>query len=638
MISSPCGQVDQLSALNVSPPAHTDIVDTTRTIANLDQEISQMEQSLYSLKAHRNSLVPIFRLPPELISEIFIAHARDRKDTSSEDCSWIRVTHVCHHWRTIALQCPRLWTLITLKNTPWVAHSLTYSKNVPLVIELQAVKSSQLTSLEYVLKHGIGRVCEIILSSVQDQVVMISVWRGILSTPAPALHTFIMREPAEGGIYACYVPPVLFAAKTPALRHLELRQCSWCWSSSLFSAGVTTLILDACHVRTRPTLSEVLNMLARMPQLEHAELIDICPNIPWPLPITRTVALPHLQFLRVEALAFNAATLLQSLHLPAHPALTFACTSLSQRANIAEILHTVGDTLTSRPPTGALRSLTFTPGKHGLLVCAWSEPYSPEQMQSPDALSRPALKLLLSWRNAQPKDVTRLVMWVCRALPLGDLKTLYVPESIDLKSGAWMQYFGSAKEVETLRVKGHMAGHLLTALQGKTSCECGMDEPQPPEQPWHSEAEQELWQWHMQEEGGEQDGPQARLFPALQRLVFEDIDFAVDMCPDTSVFSQLQNCILNRKGELHVMFVHCRNFVAEQMADLRLFGAQVQYTPAEIDFDVGEFESESDDQEDYEDYYESLEVENVEEQHEDVDDEDEEEEEEEEEEEDEDEE
>src|SRR6266705_546725 len=79
----------------------------------IDDQIRVSEQVTQELKYHRNALPPISRLPPETLAEIFSLFpfsAVAFGDVSYME--WIRVTHICHRWREVALHSPHLWNHI----------------------------------------------------------------------------------------------------------------------------------------------------------------------------------------------------------------------------------------------------------------------------------------------------------------------------------------------------------------------------------------------------------------------------------------------------------------------------------------------------------------------------------------------
>ncbi|KZT21857.1 hypothetical protein NEOLEDRAFT_723883 [Neolentinus lepideus HHB14362 ss-1] len=83
------------------------------------QDVGKVTQ----LKRALNSLVPIASLPDDLLIEIFALYpyAEDQSRSKFDPLiptpyHWLRYTHVCHHWRHVALQTPILWTDIVLIN------------------------------------------------------------------------------------------------------------------------------------------------------------------------------------------------------------------------------------------------------------------------------------------------------------------------------------------------------------------------------------------------------------------------------------------------------------------------------------------------------------------------------------------
>ncbi|TCD71708.1 hypothetical protein EIP91_005474 [Steccherinum ochraceum] len=60
----------------------------------------------------RNAQSSIAMLPPELLVEIFNIFILSAIHQSPQSYSWIRITHVCHTWRAVALAAPVLWSRI----------------------------------------------------------------------------------------------------------------------------------------------------------------------------------------------------------------------------------------------------------------------------------------------------------------------------------------------------------------------------------------------------------------------------------------------------------------------------------------------------------------------------------------------
>ncbi|THH14207.1 hypothetical protein EUX98_g9635 [Antrodiella citrinella] len=92
----------------------------------------QDELQFVILRRHVNSFAPIFHIPPEILSEIMLSlmhfylhpwlsepkHPQDPEDPVVNPYVWMTYTHVCHHWRSIALNCPELWSIFVVRFMP----------------------------------------------------------------------------------------------------------------------------------------------------------------------------------------------------------------------------------------------------------------------------------------------------------------------------------------------------------------------------------------------------------------------------------------------------------------------------------------------------------------------------------------
>ncbi|KAH8077021.1 hypothetical protein BXZ70DRAFT_708475 [Cristinia sonorae] len=82
---------------------------------------------------HRlNCFAIISRLPVELLLKIF-AYVFEASNT--HNLSGINITHVCRHWRAVALGAPTLWSCIIPRSYPLVAEYLRRAENIPLKLQ-----------------------------------------------------------------------------------------------------------------------------------------------------------------------------------------------------------------------------------------------------------------------------------------------------------------------------------------------------------------------------------------------------------------------------------------------------------------------------------------------------------------------
>ena len=76
----------------------------------IDQELSAIREIECDLRTRRNARTRTCTIPSEILANIFynIFHP-----PFTDNLSWIIVTHVCRHWRQVALDHPSLWTNIS---------------------------------------------------------------------------------------------------------------------------------------------------------------------------------------------------------------------------------------------------------------------------------------------------------------------------------------------------------------------------------------------------------------------------------------------------------------------------------------------------------------------------------------------
>ncbi|KZP22093.1 hypothetical protein FIBSPDRAFT_687916, partial [Athelia psychrophila] len=103
----------------VLPSSQTNVIASSissalRDVSQLDQDILRLENTLHELRrkrdemksftlAHKTLVSPIRRVPPEIITEVFL-HSADGNLGSP-----LLLASICSRWRSIALSSPQLW-------------------------------------------------------------------------------------------------------------------------------------------------------------------------------------------------------------------------------------------------------------------------------------------------------------------------------------------------------------------------------------------------------------------------------------------------------------------------------------------------------------------------------------------------
>ncbi|KAI0258874.1 hypothetical protein BC834DRAFT_670818 [Gloeopeniophorella convolvens] len=133
------------------------------------EKINFTESHLRSLYTQLNALAPVSLLPTELLARIFHL-LRDSKKygKNARLPRAVAVSHVCRHWREVALSDSSLWSAIR-DNAPQCSRScftkmLVRSKNAPLDIELHLPHPNLLRSLS---RHS-SRISRLSLSGLMN--------------------------------------------------------------------------------------------------------------------------------------------------------------------------------------------------------------------------------------------------------------------------------------------------------------------------------------------------------------------------------------------------------------------------------------------------------------------------------------
>ncbi|KAF9480801.1 hypothetical protein BDN70DRAFT_977314, partial [Pholiota conissans] len=107
------------------------------TVQSIDKAIQRHQEHILSLRRRRNGLIPISILPPEIFCAIFMIVRTNcaKMDSKTDKRAWVELTHVCSHWRSIAISSPTLWALIDsslLHDADRLYEVLRRSKEPPL--------------------------------------------------------------------------------------------------------------------------------------------------------------------------------------------------------------------------------------------------------------------------------------------------------------------------------------------------------------------------------------------------------------------------------------------------------------------------------------------------------------------------
>jgi hypothetical protein len=174
-------------------------------LQSIDAKVKSLEESIRALKLRRNALVPFSRLPPEVIVAIFSflrlpvlsTDPLIGEKTESDPLAWLRVTHVCHRWREIALNQPLFWSHLdfTTVTSAGAAEILTRAKKAPIYLKARAPNGhwddDRFRAFETELQHRVSQIFRLGISA--RTLDLRNILQG-LTSPAPMLEYLSLSD------------------------------------------------------------------------------------------------------------------------------------------------------------------------------------------------------------------------------------------------------------------------------------------------------------------------------------------------------------------------------------------------------------------------------------------------------------
>ncbi|KAK7058590.1 hypothetical protein VNI00_002226 [Paramarasmius palmivorus] len=268
------------------------------SLEELDRRLERLEYELHQAKVERNSKLPVARLPAEVLTEIFSYLTRDlytaypRFHDKKRRNDWFFFTHVCHFWRTIALNHAPLWICPDL-SIPSLANAMAQrSKNANL----------------HIVISGDPDIRQDILDTIQNQMSRVEILRFDITTSmgdTTKLQNFVSRliQPAPrlrklclyGGDHQLLsLPSQFLSLDAPSLEDMHLDRCHFPWESPMLRNLTNLYLLGDGSVS--PSGQQFIEALRRMSSLQTLELDYAGPRSIQGLDVVHLRHLRHLRF------------------------------------------------------------------------------------------------------------------------------------------------------------------------------------------------------------------------------------------------------------------------------------------------------------------------------------------------------
>ena len=482
MFSDVFAQIKTIFNPNHSETGFHDSSACVAAISTVDKGIDAARQFLCSLLTRRNSLMPISVLPPEILARVFhFLVLQDPPLSERRNLGWARATHVCRHWRQVALDDSSLWAKIwgVPRNRKWISEMLARAKNALLDIEIRPISRSS-RELLIMFPPLLSRTRQLRFHSLSESTLHSDSVREILSCEAPALEHFELTSEITWLTYSPATFPdlggnMLFKGHAPRLRAFSFSRIVIPWP--LVPRGQLTQlkIADLDEVDGSPgDLNQLIDLLVNCPALEILILESCLPSQLTEFSQCRTIHLPHLSRLRLCGSTSRITNMLKMLKLPSSTTLHLDC--ISKIASIHNnfeglLLRIISEQFQSSAPV-EFKSLTVAiPSHRTLNITASTFPSTLRNHQTEniegDVVGNVELVLSFSWLS-KPGHLTELLEQACKMLPISNLEFISMSASIIIDIN-WVELFGCCTNITTMQATGPGTSGLVQGLTAGSS-------------------------------------------------------------------------------------------------------------------------------------------------------------------------
>ncbi|KAK7040198.1 hypothetical protein VNI00_010004 [Paramarasmius palmivorus] len=443
-----------------------------KNIIEAEERVSKAKEDLRKLQSQHNSLIPICRLPNEVLNLIFISCVIDSEKLGgfksrmvdsklySTRFSWIWVTHVCRHWREVALNCPAMWSTPLFDKPSLALEMLARARYVPLRIHV--VNYNILWNQEVLLKEVVQdmtRVGELhVISDVSGDLL------SQLVRPAPSLRSLEMVRFSPNEVQ---LPDNFLAGDVPLLRRLKLQFYhlkSW---HNLDLSNIRFLVLIGNNPFMQPLLKSLLESLQTMQNLQYLELDSFRTSSNDIVTLDTTVTLSELENVKIRAPLSTCVSILNCITIP--PKATVEVFGSLPGSGDSTMAFPIVSRLIKHTEGYEVKAVSLVTGScFELKIFNQGLPY--------DYPSNAKAHLCIKFLYAPEAAVRRLVEQSLMVLPLSRLPALHIAVQDVLFVDDYLDYFSRLECLHTISVEGDCAYTLLEAL-GRNAEPPVMDDP-----------------------------------------------------------------------------------------------------------------------------------------------------------------
>jgi hypothetical protein len=457
------------------------IVDSLEinTPSEIDAFISRLEEARCRLRSARNALLPVSRLPVEVLSTIFLNLLLPPPQhdlfggPSYQDVR--AASQVCGHWRAVVLNCSSLWTHIQVwhVNPLWTGEMLRRSKRSLISFRAnlwdpQNPSPRALEACNLVLEH-IDRISEMHLHGDAQSL------QGLLNTmttQAPRLRSLVVSNRSWWpDAEVVQLPPDFIASSAPRLERLQFVRCFFSWNEPLLLSCPDLRYLQMQGSEAdKPSASQILRVLGGMPRLTtlRVEKVILSGTTPSSCSLEEElVYIPKVEEVSLGGHTVDIATLLSRLAFPRSTFLSLDCELSDRTDELSFLAAALASQVSSRIPVRALH--VSLKSKYCSLYTSMTDRIVEESVwKNPQEGS---MHLTLTGDSDQLHSSNALQV-VSQALLLNDVELLFVDDDNEfLNKTTCGDLLRRMPNLQTLRACNDAGSHLVAALDA--SCPNG---------------------------------------------------------------------------------------------------------------------------------------------------------------------
>ncbi|KAF6756817.1 hypothetical protein DFP72DRAFT_892402 [Ephemerocybe angulata] len=423
----------------------------------IQSRVHELESETLALKTLHNTLSTTNSLPPEILSTIFrLVQISVRRQ--GESLSWIRLTHVCRHWRAVSLGCASLWSQIAFENPFFTDVMLVRSSNAPLNVHFDVPSPSKKPlayhALRDVLQSQVHRLRSVTIQSSGAAhrlhfPKLLSKW-----TKAPILEELRLHATERDPLRLPFL-----RKGAPSLKHLELsgfRIPDWMvlpLGPNLETLEITfsSEVLAGEPLFQRPTAQSLFSTLQRAPSLRKLRLFSTLPRIPTAGDShTTPIVFKNLRELHLGDTPIKILNFFQAVHAPQLRNLHI--TFDDQVRDTVPLLPEFLDTLASTRNFPVNRRIIELKIEHAGEVnvhnftfeFAGASPYDADD----------AFMLQLSHIRNRHEAVEELIPIFTRRWDISDLHRLVVDTDNQISLSRWDAHFRDLQKLQHIEIVG----------------------------------------------------------------------------------------------------------------------------------------------------------------------------------------